>query len=142
MGRTGRNVPSLVGLERRLGSRIDRPRSLRWLCVASHGRSVWYYGMDQSFIATRPLPALHLSSHFDIRSPADVWQHVRGKVVAVSATLLYGNPAITPSMPYWSSFSTARRRSADALLLRVRFQVVTDSYCDQHPADMSSPADR
>jgi hypothetical protein len=36
---------------------------------------------------------------YDIQSPADVWKYVRGKVVAVGINLLYGIPAITPTMP-------------------------------------------
>jgi hypothetical protein len=61
---------------------------------------VWYYGRDPAIAsdADRCLP-LHMLSACDIRSPADVWQYVRGNVVAVSTTLLYGNPAITESMP-------------------------------------------
>jgi len=61
---------------------------------------VWYYGMDP-VIAKDPnrLLQLHNPYLFDIQSPADVWKHVRGKVVAVGINLLYGIPAITPTMP-------------------------------------------
>ncbi len=72
--------------------------------------TVWYYGRDPA-IAMNPdrcLP-LHMASLYDIRSPGDVWQYVRGKVVAVSTTLLYGNPAITESMPFAVQFFHSRQ---------------------------------
>ena len=71
---------------------------------------VWYYGRDPA-IANDPgrvLP-LHMVDLYDIRSPADVWRYVRGKVVAVSTTLLYGNPAITESMRFTVEFFRGRR---------------------------------
>jgi hypothetical protein len=40
----------------------------------------------------------------DVRSVGDVWHWVRGRVVAVSLTILYGNPAVTPTMPHAIEF--------------------------------------
>jgi hypothetical protein len=56
---------------------------------------VWYYGKDPG-IACNPercLP-LHMRELFDIRTPSDMWPYVRGKLVAVSTSILYGDPAI------------------------------------------------
>jgi hypothetical protein len=56
---------------------------------------VWYYGSDPA-IARNPdrcLP-LHMVELYDIRSPADVWRYVRGKLVAVSTSILFGDPTI------------------------------------------------
>jgi hypothetical protein len=67
--------------------------------------AVWYYGTDPMIARNweRCLP-LHVTELYDLHSPDDIWQHVRGKVVAVSTTLLYGNPAITESMPFAVEF--------------------------------------
>jgi hypothetical protein len=63
--------------------------------------TIWYYGFDPAIIGTeRSLPVHQLS----LQSPDDVLPHVRGKVVAVSTTLLYGNPRITPAMPHGVEF--------------------------------------
>jgi hypothetical protein len=74
----------------------------RW--IAQHGlpeASVWYYGMDPVIRQDndRRLLALHNGKLYDIQSPPDVWKYVRGKVVAVGFTMLYGCPPITPTMP-------------------------------------------
>jgi hypothetical protein len=74
----------------------------RW--TAEHGlpqADVWYYGMDPVIRRDhdRRLLALHNGKLYDIQSPADTWKYVRGKVVAVGFTMLYGCPPITPTMP-------------------------------------------
>jgi hypothetical protein len=46
---------------------------------------------------------------YELHSPDDVWQHVQGKIVAVSTTLLFGNPAITESMPFAVEFFRTRK---------------------------------
>src|SRR5262245_46179537 len=74
----------------------------RW--TTEHGlpeTSVWYYGMDPVIREDndRRLLALHNGKLYDIQSPADTWKYVRGKVVAVGFTMLYGCPPITPTMP-------------------------------------------
>jgi hypothetical protein len=63
---------------------------------------VWYYGLDPTVVrdGDRCLP-LHQRNIF---SAVDVWPFVQGQVVAVSTTLLFGNPAITPTMPYALEF--------------------------------------
>ena len=50
------------------------------------------------------LLALHDPYVYDIESPADTWKYVRGKVVAVGVNLLYGQPAITRTMPHVVQF--------------------------------------
>jgi hypothetical protein len=57
---------------------------------------VWYYGSDPAVAwnAGRCLP-LHQVELFDIRSPDDVYRHVGGKLVAVSTSILHGDPAIS-----------------------------------------------
>jgi hypothetical protein len=61
---------------------------------------VWYYGMDP-VIGKDParLLALHDPLVYPTAVPADVWKHVRGKVVAVGMSLRYGYPGLTTSMP-------------------------------------------
>jgi hypothetical protein len=66
---------------------------------------VWYYGRDPA-IAHNPercLP-LHMVELFDVQSPADVWRYVRGKLVAVSTSILYGDPAISATTPHAVEF--------------------------------------
>ncbi|HEX3149866.1 MAG TPA: hypothetical protein VHR66_17450 [Gemmataceae bacterium] len=61
---------------------------------------VWYYGMDP-VIGKDPnrLLALHDPLVYPTATSADVWKHVRGKVVAVGMSLRYGYPGLTSSMP-------------------------------------------
>ena len=73
----------------------------RW--TADHGlptAKVWYYGMDP-VIGKDPdrLLALHDPLVYPVSVPADVWKHVRGKLVAVGYSLRYGYPGLTPTMP-------------------------------------------
>lgn len=73
----------------------------RW--TAEHGlptAKVWYYGMDP-VIGKDPdrLLKLHDPIEYPVSVPADVWKHVRGKVVAVGSSLRYGYPGLTTSMP-------------------------------------------
>ncbi len=66
---------------------------------------VWYYGSDPAiaFDRDRTVP-LHMPNLYDIRSPDDVWRFVKGKLVAVSASILYGNPYLTPTMIHGVEF--------------------------------------
>ena len=59
---------------------------------------IWYYGLDPTITKdlTRVLP-LH-DDRYNIREPADTRKHVAGKVVAVSLTLRFSNPRVTPTM--------------------------------------------
>jgi hypothetical protein len=61
---------------------------------------VWYYGMDP-VIGKDParLMRLHDKDEWPAQTPADVANHVRGKVVAVGASLRFGYPGLTPQMP-------------------------------------------
>lgn len=62
--------------------------------------AVWYYGAEPSILYDPVrLLALHHLTEEAVRTPADLWVYVRGKVVAVSTSLLHGDPAITPTMP-------------------------------------------
>jgi hypothetical protein len=79
----------------------------RW--TAEHGLPesvVWYYGMDPVIRREndRRLLALHNGKLYPIETPADTWKYVRGKVVAVGFTMLYGCPPITPTMPHAVEF--------------------------------------
>lgn len=70
---------------------------------------VWYYGMDP-VLGSNPdrLLALHWES-YNLQTPGDVWQYVRGKVVAVGTSILYGNPTITPHMKHGIAFFRDQR---------------------------------
>jgi len=83
----------------------------RWTAERGLGTvPVWYYGMDP-VIAKDPnrLLQLHNFHVYDIQSPGDTWKHVKGKVVAVGINLLYGAPAITPTMPHVVEFFKAHQ---------------------------------
>jgi hypothetical protein len=71
--------------------------------TAEHGlptTRVWYYGMDPVMGTGNPrLMRLHDKDEWPARTPADVANHVRGKVVAVGNSLRYGYPGLTPQMP-------------------------------------------
>lgn len=73
----------------------------RW--TAEHGlptTNVWYYGMDPVMGTNNPrLMRLHDKNEWPARTPVDVANHVRGKVVAVGSTLRHGYPGLTPQMP-------------------------------------------
>jgi hypothetical protein len=73
----------------------------RW--TAEHGlppAKVWYYGMDPAMGNDRTrLMRLHDEIEWPARTPADVANHVRGKLVAVGYSLRYGNPELTKQMP-------------------------------------------
>ena len=73
----------------------------RW--TAEHGlpsAKVWYYGMDPAMgTGNDRLMRLHDQNEWPARDPADVANHVRGKVVAVGSSLRYGYPGLTPQMP-------------------------------------------
>lgn len=73
----------------------------RW--TAEHGlppTRVWYYGMDPAMgPGNDRLMRLHDKDEWPARTPADVANHVRGKVVAVGSSLRYGYPGLTPQMP-------------------------------------------
>lgn len=73
----------------------------RW--TADHGlppAKVWYYGMDPAMgTGNDRLMRLHDQNEWPARAPADVANHVRGKVVAVGSSLRYGYPNLTPQMP-------------------------------------------
>jgi hypothetical protein len=61
---------------------------------------VWYYGMDPMMgTGNERLMRLHDKDEWPARTPADVANHVRGKVVAVGSSLRYGYPGLTPQMP-------------------------------------------
>ena len=66
----------------------------RW--TAGHGlptTRVWYYGMDPAMgTGNERLMRLHDKNEWPVRTPADVANHVRGKVVAVGSSLQYGYP--------------------------------------------------
>lgn len=67
---------------------------------------VWYFGTDP---AVGELPARLLPLHgLPIAGPEDALRHLRGRRVAVSTTLLYGN-VFTPSMPPVLAVLRARR---------------------------------
>jgi hypothetical protein len=67
---------------------------------------VWYFGTDP---AVAELPAHLLPLHgLPIADPEDALRHLRGRRVAVSTTLLYGN-VFTPSMPPVLAVLRARR---------------------------------
>jgi hypothetical protein len=73
---------------------LDRWTAARGLPPAK----VWYYGMDP-LMGNDPerLLALHWPK-YAIETPADTWKHVRGHVVAVGVSMLYGNPTLSPTM--------------------------------------------
>jgi hypothetical protein len=61
---------------------------------------VWYYGMDPVMgTGNQRLMRLHDKDEWPAHTPADVANHVRGKVVAVGSSLRYGYPGLTPQMP-------------------------------------------
>jgi len=66
---------------------------------------VWYYGSDPVIAVNRnrTLP-LHMPNLFDVRSAEGIRPFVQGKLVAVSATILYGNPYLTPTMIHGVEF--------------------------------------
>jgi hypothetical protein len=66
--------------------------------------AIWYYGTDPA-ISDRCLP-LHGQP---LRTPGDVLPFVRGKLVAVSTTLLFGHPKLTPTMPFAVEFFHGQR---------------------------------
>jgi hypothetical protein len=71
---------------------------------------VWYFGMDP-IVAQDPnrLLNLHDFYHYKIDVPDDTMKYVRGKVVAVSPTLLYGIRDVTPTMEPVIAFFRAQQ---------------------------------
>jgi hypothetical protein len=61
---------------------------------------VWYFGSDPVILndLERNL-SLHNPVRYKISTPSEMLPYLRGKVVAVSLHLLYGQPNITPTMP-------------------------------------------
>ena len=76
---------------------------------------VWYYGMDPKIAddAKRSLP-LHHTGLYPITRPEETADHVRGHVVAVGRSLLWGDPAITPSMPHVLEFLRSQTPMAES----------------------------
>jgi hypothetical protein len=73
----------------------------RWTAEHDLPRAkVWYYGMDPVIGNDKTrLMRLHDRDEWPARTPDDVANHVRGKVVAVGCSLRYGYPGLTPQMP-------------------------------------------
>lgn len=75
---------------------------------------VWYYGMDPK-ITNDPnrLMPLHHSGLYQLKQSSDTAQIVKGHVLAVSKTILWGDPAITPTMPFALEYIRSQKPIAE-----------------------------
>ena len=89
---TGQGLPELARWERRHG--LDM-------------LDVWYFGTDPT-LARLPLHIVPLHA-LPIHKPEDVLPYVRGRLLAVSATLRYGAPGFNEAYRHSTAFLAAHR---------------------------------